>query len=159
MPIGYFFEFLNNRMKIDFLSLFPFYFLNFICFATLLVGNKPLLDCELLRAEMASSPHPQDTRSTGPGTWRAAYAMSGCELVVYALLRSSWVHLSVNALLVPELEPSVLNPFLSLSLPSQWMQCWPWGAGGPAPHPRRSCCRGPCQCGRRVRLERFAGLT
>ena len=63
MPIGYFFEFLNNRMKIDFLSLFPFYFLNFICFATLLVGNKPLLDCELLRAETASSPHPQDTRS------------------------------------------------------------------------------------------------
>lgn len=58
MPIGYFFEFLNNRMQIDFLSLFPFYVLNFICFATLLVGNKPLLDCELLRAEKASSPHP-----------------------------------------------------------------------------------------------------
>ena len=45
-------------MQIDFLSLFPFYVLNFICFATLLVGNKPLLDCELLRAEKASSPHP-----------------------------------------------------------------------------------------------------
>lgn len=40
MPIEYFFEFLNNWLQIDFLSLFPFYFLNFTCFGTLLVRKQ-----------------------------------------------------------------------------------------------------------------------
>lgn len=118
MPIEYFFEFLNNWLQIDFLSLFPFYFLNFTCFGTLLVRKQASIRLWAPQGRggflSRSSGH---THSTGPGTSRAAYAVSSCELKVYALLRSSWAHLSVHALLVPEawaIRPESLPLCLSL---------------------------------------------
>ena len=158
MPIEYFFEFLNNWLQIDFLSLFPFYFLNFTCFGTLLVRKQASIRLWAPQGRggflSTSSGHTEHLVLRGLHMPWAAVS-SWC-MLCWDPAGLIWVSMPCWFL---RLEPSVLNPFLSLSLPSQWRQCWPWGPGGPTPRPGRSCCRSPCQCGRRVRLERFAGLA
>lgn len=159
MPIEYFFEFLNNWLQIDFLSLFPFYFLNFTCFGTLLVRKQASI--RLWAPQGRGGFLSRSSGHTQHRTWYFAGCIC-CERLWAQGVCSAEIQRGSSECPCPAGSWGLSHPSWipsSLSLPSQWRQCWPWGPGGPTPRPGRSCCRGPCQCGRRVRLERFAVLT